>query len=120
MTNQDQRWRKDRQYTQEQLHIAATVLDEIRAGEETMKAVRAHPLSEGGYIAKHMLVHVYRQRVASGEALADKSLLARIRMKPIRSLSGVSTVTVLTEPYTCPGNCLFCPDDAQLPKSYLR
>jgi len=120
MTNQDQRWRKDRQYTQEQLDIAATVLDEIRAGEETMKAVRAHPLSEGGYIAKHMLVHVYRQRVASGEALADKSLLARIRMKPIRSLSGVSTVTVLTEPYTCPGNCLFCPDDAQLPKSYLR
>jgi len=120
MTDQNKRWRKDRQYTQEQLQIAATVLDEIRAGQETMKAVRSHPLSKGGYIAKHMLVHVYRQQIADGEADADKSLLARIRMKPIRSLSGVSTVTVLTEPYTCPGNCLFCPDDEQLPKSYLR
>ena len=38
----------------------------------------------------------------------------------MRSLSGVSTVTVLTEPYTCPGNCIFCPDDKELPKSYLR
>lgn len=120
MTEQDERWRKDRQYTQEQIQIATIVLDEIRAGEDTMKAVRAHPLSTGGYIAKHMLVHIYRQQIASGETVADKSLLARIRMKPIRSLSGVSTVTVLTEPYTCPGNCIFCPDDAQLPKSYLR
>ena len=65
MSDQDQRWHEDRQYTKEQLHIAAVVLDEIRAGEETMKAVRAHPLSEGGYIAKHMLVHVYRQQVAT-------------------------------------------------------
>jgi elongator complex protein 3 len=120
MTEQDKRWRKERQYTQEQLDIATIVLDEIRAGEETMKAVRAHPLSAGGYIAKHMLVHIYRQQIASGKTKADRSLLARIRMKPIRSLSGVSTVTVLTEPYTCPGNCIFCPDDAQLPKSYLR
>ena len=120
MTDQENRWQNSRQYTQEQLHIAGIVLDEIRAGEETMKAVRAHPLSAGGYIAKHMLVHVYRQQIKTGEAVIDKSLLARIRMKPIRSLSGVSTVTVLTEPYTCPGNCIFCPDDKDLPKSYLR
>ena len=85
-----------------------------------MQAVRAHPLSTGGYIAKHILVYVYRQQIASGKTQPDKSLLARIRMKPVRSLSGVSTVTVLTEPHTCPGNCIFCPDDAQLPKSYLR
>jgi len=120
MTDQDKTWRNARRYTQEHVDIAKIVLDEIRAGEDTMKAVRAHPLSAGGYIAKHTLVHVYHQQITSGEKAADKSLLARIRMKPIRSLSGVSTVTVLTEPYACPGNCLFCPDDAQLPKSYLR
>jgi elongator complex protein 3 len=50
----------------------------------------------------------------------DPILLSRIRMKPMRSLSGVSTVTVLTEPYSCPGNCLFCPDEQGLPKSYLK
>ena len=41
---------------------------------------------------------------------ADPALLARIRMKPVRSLSGVTTITVLTKPYPCPGQCIFCPD----------
>jgi len=120
MTDKNTSWEKSRQYTEEQLHIAAVVLEEIRSGTETMKAVRAHPLGKGGFIAKHTLVHVYRQQVKDGDHPADDSLLARIRMKPTRSLSGVSTVTVLTKPYECPGNCLFCPDDSQLPKSYLR
>ena len=45
--------------------------------------------------------------------------LARIRMKPVRTLSGVTTVTVLTKPYPCPGKCVFCPTDVRMPKSYL-
>ena len=113
-------WRSARQYSEEQLQIAATVLDEVQAGMPVMKAVRSHPLSAGGYIAKHTLVYVYHQRVESGQFKESPDLLARIRMKPIRSLSGVSTVTVLTEPHDCPGECLFCPDDKQLPKSYLK
>ena len=113
-------WRQARQYSEEQLQIAETVLDEVQGGMPVMKAVRSHPLSAGGYIAKHTLVHVYRQRVESGALKESPDLLTRIRMKPIRSLSGVSTVTVLTEPHDCPGECLFCPDDKQLPKSYLK
>ena len=40
-------------------------------------------------------------------------------MKPMRTLSGVTTVTVLTKPYPCPGKCIFCPTDWRMPKSYL-
>jgi elongator complex protein 3 len=40
-------------------------------------------------------------------------------MKPVRTLSGVTTVTVLTKPYPCPANCIFCPTDVRMPKSYL-
>ena len=40
-------------------------------------------------------------------------------MKPVRTLSGVTTVTVLTKPYPCPGKCIFCPTDVRMPKSYL-
>ncbi|KPL78592.1 hypothetical protein ADN00_06630 [Ornatilinea apprima] len=40
-------------------------------------------------------------------------------MKPGRTLSGVTTVTVLTKPFPCPGHCIFCPDDTRMPKSYL-
>jgi len=111
---------RHRNYSEEELRIAAQVLDEIRAGAETMDAVRSHPLSKGGYIAKHTLVHVYRTQVQNGEHREDAWLLSRIRMKPIRSLSGVSAVTVLTEPHPCPGTCIFCPDDEELPKSYLK
>jgi elongator complex protein 3 len=73
----------------------------------------------GGYLGKHTLVAAYRQLVASGEWQPDGALLERIRMKPVRTLSGVTTVTVLTGPHPCPGDCIFCPTDARMPKSYL-
>jgi elongator complex protein 3 len=48
-----------------------------------------------------------------------RSLRAALRKKPVRSLSGVAVVTVLTRPHPCPGRCLFCPADVRMPKSYL-
>ena len=59
------------------------------------------------------------QMVDSGAIEPDGVLLERIRMKPMRTLSGVTTVTVLTKPYPCPGKCIFCPTDVRMPKSYL-
>ena len=120
MNNKQDSWQKSQQYSEEQLETAETVLKEIQAGAPTMQAVRSHPLSEGGFISKHSLVHVYRQRVEDGLMEEDPALLARIRTKPVRSLSGVSTVTALTEPHACPGECLFCPQEPGLPKSYLK
>lgn len=49
----------------------------------------------------------------------DNDLLRRIQMKPIRTMSGVTTVTVLTKPFPCPGECIFCPNDVRMPKSYI-
>jgi len=42
-----------------------------------------------------------------------------LRVRPIRSLSGIVNVSVLTKPYPCPGNCLYCPTETGFPKSYL-
>ena len=28
-------------------------------------------------------------------------------------------ITVITKPYPCPGQCIFCPNDVRMPKSYL-
>lgn len=39
--------------------------------------------------------------------------------RQIRTLSGVTPITVLTKPYKCPGRCLYCPDEPAMPKSYL-
>ena len=40
-------------------------------------------------------------------------------MKPVRTMSGVTPITVLTKPFPCPGTCIFCPNDVRMPKSYL-
>jgi len=112
-------WLEAQQETPEKLSVARQILAEIRQGVDVFAATRHFPLPSGGYIPKHSLVAAYRQLVVDGEWEADPALLSRIRMKPGRSLSGVTTVTVLTKPYPCPGHCVFCPDDARMPKSYL-
>jgi elongator complex protein 3 len=119
MTDRLQEWLDSRKYTPEKLAIARQVLDEVRSGSDVLAAIRRHPLPGGGHVAKHALVAVYRAGLESGEWDADDALLARIRMKPMRTLSGVTTVTVLTKPYPCPGECIFCPTDVRMPKSYL-
>jgi elongator complex protein 3 len=114
-----QEWGRAREYTEKQLDLARVILEEVRAGKSVQRAVRRHPQPEGGYLAKHVLVHTYRELTRSGEWRHDPGLLRRIRMKPGRTLSGVTTVSVLTKPYPCPGKCIFCPTDARVPKSYL-
>ena len=112
-------WIKSQEYTPEMLERAFEVLQEVRAGARVERAIRRHPNPNGGYLAKHVLVAAYRQLVETGEWAPDPGVLERIRMKPVRTLSGVTTVTVLTKPYPCPGKCIFCPTDVRMPKSYL-
>ncbi len=112
-------WRSTHLLTEDKKELARTVLEEIRRGRDVTKTLRSHPLHEGGYLNKSMLVAMYNEMVATGEIHEDARLLERIRMKPMRTLSGVTTVTVLTKPYPCPGKCIFCPTDVRMPKSYL-
>ena len=113
-------WQKKRQYSSQELQLAQKVLEEVRAGAEVRQVLRANPLPEGrGFLAKHALVAAYRRMVETGEWEEDPALLAKIRMKPIRTMSGVTTITILTKPHPCPGECIFCPSETGLPQSYL-
>jgi len=112
-------WIKNKVFSPDNEVAARVVLEEIRGGRDVMKAIRRHPLPDGGYLSKSVLVAAYHDLVENGVWEADGNLLARLRMKPVRTLSGVTTVTVLTKPYPCPGKCIFCPTDVRMPKSYL-
>lgn len=112
-------WWQARQYTPEMMALARQALEEVRQGRKVEEALHRHPMPDGGYLAKHALVAAYRALTESGQWAEDNTLLERIRMKPVRTLSGVTTVTVLTKPYPCPGKCIFCPTDVRMPKSYL-
>ncbi|MBI4730979.1 MAG: tRNA uridine(34) 5-carboxymethylaminomethyl modification radical SAM/GNAT enzyme Elp3 [Chloroflexi bacterium] len=102
----------------EKLAQARLALDDVRLGKPVEAALRDH-LWNAAPLHKSALVAAYNELVESGEWDADEALLARIRLKPVRTLSGVTTVTALTKPYPCPGKCIFCPDDIRMPKSYL-
>ena len=118
-SERQKRWQKDNTITPEKMALARVVLGKVREGQAVMDALRAHPQTGGGILSKAALVAAYNEMTAAGELKPDKNLLERIRMKPVRTLSGVTTVTVLTKPYPCPGKCIFCPTDVRMPKSYL-
>jgi elongator complex protein 3 len=113
-------WKEKRMNNPGELSLAKEVLEDLRCGMDLRKALRQHPLPDGaGFLAKHTLVAAYRELVESGEWDEDPQILAAIRMKPIRTLSGVTTITVLTKPNACPGECIFCPTESNMPQSYL-
>ncbi|HJW84676.1 MAG TPA: radical SAM protein, partial [Anaerolineae bacterium] len=101
-----------------------TIVNEVRAREHFDADVlgsilRRHPRDGHTLFSKNLLMRAYRVLVESGRLPFEERVLERLQMKPMRTISGVAPVTVLTKPYPCPGQCIFCPTDARMPKSYL-
>ena len=117
--------------------IILQILDRLRAGEHVddrvlVCLIHAEARREGAdkrSLAKRRLLPFY-QRVKREEPARwqswgvtpelERELLQVLRMKPRRTASGVATITVITKPWPCSGDCLFCPNDLRMPKSYLH
>lgn len=54
----------------------------------------------------------------------DDSMYETLRIllskRKIRSQSGIVPIQVLTKHFWCPGECIFCPNDETMPKSYIN
>jgi elongator complex protein 3 len=61
----------------------------------------------------------YDKAVAADPANRNDALDTLLTRRGVRSLSGVTVITVLTKPYACPGHCVYCPTESIMPKSYL-
>ncbi len=68
---------------------------------------------------KSRIIQAYRQLAARGDIPLDQAVLERLRIHPVRTVSGVAPIAVLTGPYPCPADCIFCPDAKGMPRSYL-
>lgn len=117
--------------------IILHILEVLRRGETVddkalVKLIHAEARREGADkrdLAKRRLLPFY-QRVKREEPERwagwdvtpelERRLLQTLRMKPRRTASGVATITVITKPECCSGDCLFCPNDLRMPKSYLH
>jgi elongator complex protein 3 len=66
------------------------------------------------------LLKVYHDLVKEKRLKKDLKIEEILRIRKIRSLSGIVIVSVLTKPYPCPGKCIFCPKQKDVPQSYLK
>lgn len=116
--------------------IIEEILALIRAGktidaDKLNSIIRAHNKGEKDnskhFAKKYLLPYYLEEKKANSTThqnfniteAEEESLVAILRVKPTRSASGVATITVITKPWKCGGNCLFCPNDIRMPKSYL-
>ena len=93
-------------------------LPETRAQLRRLKIATATQ-TRSPLIRNELLLARYRQDLASGQRTPQKRVEEILTLNAIRSQSGIATVTVVTEPYACPGRCVYCPTEARAPKSYL-
>ncbi len=61
----------------------------------------------------------YLEALKSGVIEKNLKLERWLKAKRMRTASGVATVAVLTKDFPCHGDCLYCPTEKAMPKSYL-
>ena len=91
------------------------------SSREHQQLMRRYPKPAGeGFYSLANLVDAWRAFAGQdGLPAYDEALLYKLRRKPVRTMSGVAPLTLLTKPFPCPGTCIFCPNDVRMPKSYL-
>ena len=65
------------------------------------------------------LFKAYQNLLSKKRLKPSPHLRELLKTRPIRSLSGVVNISVLTKPYPCPGKCIYCPIEKGIPKSYV-
>jgi elongator complex protein 3 len=117
------RWQDYRFSPEEHERELLAILRAIEAVPEVKnldRILRRYPKNGATMFSKSELIAGYRHLSKRHADLGEpRRFLEKVRMKPVRSLSGVTPVTVLTKPFPCPGKCIFCPNDVKMPKSYL-
>lgn len=81
--------------------------------------ILAHVRDGAAPVPQAKIIAAYREMVARGLLPFERAVFDRLRLKPVRTLSGVAPIAVMTAPYPCPGTCIFCPEADGFPKSYL-
>ena len=87
---------------------------------ELDRILRRHPKEGRGLFSRSEIIAGFRHFAPQKDWRVDGDrFVESLRLRPVRTQSGVTPVTVLTRPHPCPGRCIFCPDDVRMPKSYL-
>ncbi len=104
-----------------QLYCAVLAISVVESPDEkkVKKILRKYSKEGGGFFSKAQLLKFYRKMVQERKIRPNDGAEEILRTKPTRSSSGIVSVAVMTKPNPCPGKCIFCPDEENMPKSYL-
>lgn len=83
------------------------------------KVVKRHCSGMKQIFNRAQLIQGYEYLTKNNFHEFKTDLIKKLKRKPIRTLSGVAVVALMTKPFPCPGECIFCPKDENMPKSYL-
>lgn len=95
--------------------------EEKTLDEAKLKKIRnALTQKNGGVLPKNLeLIRAYTDLVEEGVIPPLPRVLSVIQKRKVRTLSGIANITVLTKDLGCPGQCIYCPTEKGMPKSYL-
>jgi elongator complex protein 3 len=100
------------------------LFDAVRAADDlsptqVTRLIDQYIRDDGAPVSRDKIIDAYQRMTARGLLPFERRVLDKLRLVPVRTLSGVAPLAVLTGPYPCPGECIFCPEVAGFPKSYL-
>ena len=65
------------------------------------------------------VLNVYESLVQEGKIKSSSALQNLLKIRRVRTLSGVAPMAIMMKPFACPGECIYCPQEPGMPKSYL-
>ena len=65
------------------------------------------------------LLRAYHELLSDKKIEKNIEIESLLKKRAVRSQSWIVAVQVLTKPYPCPGQCIFCPNEQWMPKSYI-
>lgn len=65
------------------------------------------------------LLRAYHELLSDKKIEKNIEIESLLKKRAVRSQSGIVAVQVLTKPYPCPWQCIFCPNEQWMPKSYI-
>jgi elongator complex protein 3 len=104
--------------------ITALVLRLLKEGVKTPEALHNVKRETAGEFGISLppnseIIKAYRGMIKEGKIEQNRVFERMIMKRAMRTLSGVSPIAVLTKFMGCPGRCVYCPTEENVPKSYL-
>jgi elongator complex protein 3 (tRNA carboxymethyluridine synthase) len=104
---------------EENRQVLIALFDELRSARDLSPTRVSRLIERHTSLRRESIIEAYRQLTAVGFVPFERRVYDQLRLRPVRTISGVAPMAVLTGPYPCPADCIFCPEAKGFPRSYL-